>query len=152
MANVEMTPYPTVTLTAAQWAAFTDKQRWDVITALRGPDMGGSLLKLLTTAVIRGEVQSVLRTDGTSAMVVEQPRVVLLPAGYANPSMSHFCGHVADAASVLGLPIGRVPWQVYQTSVIDKERLRSTDLASQEQLWKALVSQSWAYAPQLFCL
>lgn len=118
--------YPIRTCTAEQWAAFTDKQRWDVMSALRGPDFrgeGSAMLKNLTTAVIRGVVAPILRTRPISAVVCTRPRMVVMP----HPSMwfdfddgfsvGHFFSHIRDAAQVLGIPCVDVPRDQYIRSL-----------------------------------
>lgn len=109
---------PVHKLDASTWLSFSDKDRWDVMTALRGPDHANTGLKWYTTAVIRGVVAPVLRTNGTSAVVIAEPRLLLAPDAvpkfFGEFNIQHFLGHVVDAAEVLGLPIryvDRGKWQ-----------------------------------------
>ncbi len=97
------------------WKALTSKQRWDVLTAMRGPDLKpGCGLKWFTTAVLRLVTRDVLRQDGTSAQINGQiPWVTVSPSGLPSGFMvgfeyKHFAQHVIDAANILKVPVVNV--------------------------------------------
>lgn len=103
-------PLPSLTpLTKEAWKALTSKQRWDVITAMRGPDMHSATLKWLTTSILRFMTTGVLRQEGTSAMVnLHVPFILFsgLPSGMSGAfDFDHFICHVRDAAQILGVPL-----------------------------------------------
>lgn len=112
--------YPIVTLDPEQWRRFTDKDRWDVMTALRGPDVRITWLKMFTTAPIRGAVMNILRTNGTSAVVISNPRLVIVPdmcPSLEGFDLAHFINHINDAAHLVGLKHVVLPFSVYQSIV-----------------------------------
>lgn len=103
-------------MTKTQWAKLTDKQQWDIIVALRGPDSNyGETLKWFTTSVIRGQMAPVMRVGGT---VNKDLKLVVLPIGsHSKPSIQtafsgseawnygHFVEHIQEAAYNLGLEV-----------------------------------------------
>lgn len=96
-----------------RWGRLSGKQQWDILVALRGPDCGNSeIIKWFTTGVIRGEMSPVMRVGGT---VNTDLKCVVLPekfqSSYLSPgsgmpwNSGHFFQHVAEAATILGLPL-----------------------------------------------
>ena len=100
-----------------QWASLNPKQQWDCLVALRGPDCYDSdRIKWFTTAVIRGQMASIIRVGG---LVNTEFKLVILPEGLVihNPTLpleksyifrwcaDHFFVHTYEAASHLGVPI-----------------------------------------------
>lgn len=68
-------------LTQTEWEAFTPKQKWDVIVALRGPDVAGSeTIKWFTTSVIRGRMRQVMRVGG---QVNTDLNLIILPSSWS---------------------------------------------------------------------
>jgi len=100
-------------MTQDHWKALTPKQKWDILVALRGPDLvgfQGSKLKWMTSAVIRGHMWSLVKPTGGSAMVnSDLPGPILptmeMPAGWGQFDGDHFLGHIQTAAVHMGLPI-----------------------------------------------
>lgn len=109
-------------ITKAQWADYKGKQRWDVLVALRGPDLKGSeVLKWFTTAVIRHRMSTAERVGGT---VNHQLGFVVIPSGYGYSydsnskfDASHFLEHVHVAANHLGIPVVGVPNDLFKSLV-----------------------------------
>jgi hypothetical protein len=74
-----------IPLSTKEWDAFTPKQRWDVIVALRGPDVARSeIIKWFTTSVIRGKMREVMRVGG---QVNNDLNLIILPAGMSAPDL-----------------------------------------------------------------
>lgn len=103
-------------MTPDQWKQLTPKQQWDVTVALRGPDVsGGDAIKWLTSSVIRGHMEPIMRVGG---LINRDLNLVVLPkqqGGYIAQSLwdyNHFSEHIREAASVLDIPIAVVsfPW------------------------------------------
>jgi hypothetical protein len=68
-----------IPLTPDEWEGFTPKQKWDVLSALRGPDVNRSrLIKWFSTSVIRGRMREVIRVGG---LVNTDLNLVILPTG-----------------------------------------------------------------------
>lgn len=101
-------------MTKPQWAQLTEKQQWDTIVALRGPDSNyGETLKWFTTSVIRGQMAPIMRVGG---LVNTDLKLVVLPNGgsevghgYEGWNHGHFCQHISEAAVNLGLNILWLP-------------------------------------------
>lgn len=104
-------------ITKAQWDALSEKEKWDVLVALRGPDCHNSEnIKYYTTAVIRATVQKIMRVGGT---VNQDLKIVLVP--HWGPGLRklipswrdlpyawnyrHFFEHIEGASHVLGIPM-----------------------------------------------
>ena len=118
-----ITPYPPISWSVEHWQAISPKQRWDVVTALRGPDLVGSrgtLLKFITSAVIRHTVRAVVKPKGGSALM-NSVSVIMLPVGMkAAPfAVDHFLGHIQDAADILDLPRCYVTGEVFNKVVAE---------------------------------
>lgn len=124
-------------MTKKQWAGLDEKQQWDVIVALRGPDsFYGETLKWFTTSVIRGQMAPIMRVGG---LVNEDLKLVILPFGPGPLSdetattgwnYSHFLQHVQEAASNLELDSLYVPSVLWHKVM----RLRSAAKAADELL------------------
>ncbi|MGE3341558.1 MAG: hypothetical protein AB7J46_06715 [Candidatus Altimarinota bacterium] len=111
------------TLTTERWNELSDKARWDIFAAMRGPDsFYGETLKWFTTAVIRGRVRRVYRVGGT---VNQKLKLVVLPdqrgcgissysaSGKTAWNASHFVEHIEQAAAWLGVPVLWIPEQLW---------------------------------------
>ena len=90
-------------ITREEWKALTHKQRWDVVSALRGPDLFKDIhsdaIKYLSTAVIRHAVREVFPVN--SAVVNRKNTICVVPSHHA---WAHFASHIVDAAKVLDIP------------------------------------------------
>jgi hypothetical protein len=109
---------PLTPITNEEFWAMHEKARWDSIVALRGPDLAGSnTVKWLTTSVIRYRMSGVTNTHGT---VNDKMPFVVLPADIPDRSgqfdWHHFCGHVYESATHLGIPTTWVPWSVWKAA------------------------------------
>lgn len=68
---------------ASYWAGLTEKQKWDSIVGLRGPDLGpSSTIKWFTTSVIRARLSGVMRVGG---QVNPDLNAVVVPYGSIFP-------------------------------------------------------------------
>lgn len=129
-------------MTKETWKELSPKQQWDIQVALRGPDCQDSeCMKWFTTAVIRGQMSPIQRVGGTvnedlklvivpqewgSSQVIYPPtttrevreviRAHLLRIGTWNSH--HFFEHIITAATHMGLPVGYVDTQVWQTVIM----------------------------------
>ena len=111
-------------ITREQWEALSDKARWDVKVALRGPDAyNGEVLKWFTTSVIRGQVREVFRVGG---LVNHDLQLVVLPsaelastykASKTSWNYKHFVEHVGTAADWLGVPKLRIEPSVWHAAM-----------------------------------
>ena len=64
-------------MTREQWDQLSDKGKWDIKVAMRGPDSYyGEVLKWYTTSVIRGQVREIFRVGG---LVNADLQLVVLP-------------------------------------------------------------------------
>lgn len=103
-------------ITKTQWESLSEKEKWDVQVALRGPDCHNSEhIKYYTTAVIRAAVMKVMRVGGT---VNTDLKIVVVPdwSGGSRKltppwrelpyawNFSHFFEHIIGASEVLGIP------------------------------------------------
>lgn len=109
-------PFP-----ATSWVSLTGKQKWDVMSSMRGPDRrdtAGSILKWLTTSVLRMRMCECFRVGG---MLNTCLSVVVLPDRFTslNPESmfdaSHFLSHIRDAAHVVGVPILSIDSDLYRS-------------------------------------
>jgi len=113
----------------------SEKNRWDVMVAMRGPDSqfpnSNYVLKYFTTAVIRGEVWEILRCAGGSALYNTDDRYIILPDGDLYPpdlfdnnpeqslqwrygfNLDHFVKHIEKARVVLDIPTFYVPTHIW---------------------------------------
>lgn len=126
-------------MTKEQWANLTPKAQWDIMVALRGPDLNGSNgLKWITASVIRGEMQNVFRVGG---LVNSSLHAVFIPNSWGSGSASwlypdpdvfkgqwgqssfglwsgyHFFEHIITAASHLNIPGISVDDAVYREAI-----------------------------------
>lgn len=123
-----------------QWDALTPKGRWDIIVAQRGPDSkAGDVLKWFTTSVIRSEVGQILRAWGGSALVNDDLKAIILPAGPPTGKKgidgfdwSHFLEHIHSAATYLGLPIGHVSSELYYEAITERNLYAAAAMMSKE--------------------
>ncbi len=90
---------PIVPLTPNEWAALSGKAKWDIMCALRGPDLEHEALKWHTTAVIRGKMRECIRVGGVVNYVQGAILLPRLDARYA-----HFHSHIREAAVWLRVP------------------------------------------------
>lgn len=105
-------------LTKDFWNNLTDKARWDIMVAMRGPDSNyGETLKWYTTSVLRGRVRKIYRVGGT---VNSDLKLVVLPESFHySPSSkrgwncTHFLEHIRDAATWMNLPILYINTEVW---------------------------------------
>ena len=114
-----------------QWNQLSDKAKWDIKVALRGPDSYyGETLKWFTTSVIRAKVRDAFRVGGT---VNKYLNLVILPwgndaavyeefskAGQLAWNYQHFVEHVSVAASWLGIPILQVEDAVWHAAMRER--------------------------------
>lgn len=103
-------------ITKTQWESLSEKEKWDVQVALRGPDCHNSEnIKFYTTAVIRATVSRVMRVGGTvngDLHIILFPYWgmgirKLIPSWRDQPftwNYGHFFEHVELAAHVLEIP------------------------------------------------
>lgn len=133
-----------------EWKRFNDKAQWDIITALRGPDINSSdTIKHFTTGVIRYRMINVTATHGS---VNGDLGVVVLPdhipsyheegidlgwrgrpvekdkhkAKYPHIafwSAEHFLQHVREAAEYLHIPIVWCPGKVWEAAMCEPVRV-----------------------------
>lgn len=115
-------------ITKTVWASLSDKQRWDVQSSLRGPDIavGSDPIKYFSTSVIRGKMRNAIRVGG---LVNQDLNLVIIPNGYRldqgdKPtkkftfSGNHFFHHVAEAAAILGIPTIWLPSDEYTKALL----------------------------------
>jgi len=129
-------------ITKEEWANFNHKMQWDIITALRGPDIRDShTMKYYTTGVIRFRMNQITSTHGS---VTPDLGVVVLPDPFPHYheeglelswrgralepekaqyphiafwSPEHFLQHVAEAAQYLSIPIVWCPMEVWEEAM-----------------------------------
>jgi hypothetical protein len=102
-------------LSQAAWDQMEGKARWDSIVALRGPDLRNSdTLKWFTTSVIRYKLHQIMRVGG---MVNDRLPFVVLPKMHGKDSgtfsISHFVGHIQEAAAWLNIPRVHVSSEIW---------------------------------------
>lgn len=126
-----------MTITKTFWEELSDKQKWDVFVALRGPDVSDSEgIKWLTTAVIRGVMSKVIRVGGT---VNRDLNLVVVPSFWSSKppskgltpekdikgavlfSGNHFFTHIGEAAMHLGIPAVGVDAIKYREVVLGND-------------------------------
>lgn len=108
-------------ITRQAWTDLSKKQRWDVRVALRGPDHGNELLKLFTTSCIRYGCTKVMRVGGlinfhSPALILPNAPAYRLSGGRDDPwgfNVSHFVGHIEEAAQILELPAVKIPLDIW---------------------------------------
>ena len=123
MRGIAAKPLPPIT--PEQWEKFNGKQKWDLMSALRGPDyvpcskLKGTdalnRMKWYSTSVIRGVLRNVIRVGG---MVNTQTGIVIAPETYSTQeahggmgkafNAGHFFGHIQDACCILQIPLIRL--------------------------------------------
>lgn len=95
------------------WESFDGKAKWDIMSALRGPDFRSQTLKWFATSVIRGRMREVIRVGG---MVNEDLPLVIVPtigsSGFGKFDVSHWRSHVVEAANWLQLKHVQVPSEI----------------------------------------
>ena len=112
------------TLTKEKWDSFSGKSRWDIMTALRGPDVHNpGTIKWYTSAVIRGAVRRVIQIGDGGAMKNTKLKLVILPdeqgmeiygnLGPTGWNAMHFVEHINEAATRLTIPILWIPEQLW---------------------------------------
>lgn len=94
-----------------KWDSLTEKQRWDCLVALRGPDLStySEAVKWFSTSVIRGKLANCFRVGG---LVNRDFNLIITPGdkvGWKHFNASHFFGHVCEAADILGIPRISIP-------------------------------------------
>lgn len=112
-------------MTKERWKQLTEKQQWDILVTLRGPDMrGGEVLKWFTSAVVRADMKPIVKANGGSATTNERLGAVVIPDAESNLmkrmsnfDATHFIEHVKDAAQIIGLPIVTIPANLYWDAV-----------------------------------
>ena len=98
-------------ITKLQWEGLSGKERWDIIVALRGPDVRNSdTLKWFTTAVIRYHASAVMRVGGlvnnhTPFVLGALDPHLYKPVGPRSWDLEHFFIHTVEAAALLHVPI-----------------------------------------------
>ena len=112
-----------------QWDSLSDKGQWDIKVALRGPDSYfGETLKWFTTAVIRGQMKEVFHVGGS---VNSDLKLVILPRsshyseepstesqhGKFSWNSSHFIEHVRQAADWMGIPVLKIPRELWNQTM-----------------------------------
>jgi hypothetical protein len=112
-------------MTKDLWETLSGKERWDLMVAMRGPDVDNSQISLriktLTTAVLRGVMQDVYRVGGT----IGKPKSIVVPEDVHKslfPGALHFFGHIYDAAHILTsydlLKTETVPSGIYKDYIV----------------------------------
>ena len=110
-------------MTQQEWTNLSEKARWDIVAALRGPDLCVAGLKWFTTSVIRGRVVEIFNSHG---LVNTDLNLVILPQGNVSTvkhrkdgfDFNHFYNHIQAAAEWLGLPILRVDPAVWDDAIL----------------------------------
>lgn len=116
-----------------KWGGLTQKQQWDIIVAMRGPDCGNSeMIKWFSTGVIRYHMSPIMRVGGTvndrlnCVVVPDGWNTGILPKGVKRDeksapftywNASHFFQHVIEAAELLELPVVYVQQEEWNKAV-----------------------------------
>ncbi len=103
-----------------KWESLDPKAKWDSIVALRGPDLRNSdSLKFLTSSVIRWRLSKVMRVGG---LVNPHLPFVITASAFDKSafSLSHFIGHIYEAAAWLKIPIVSIPFDVMDKIISGK--------------------------------
>lgn len=94
------------------YSTLNDKQRYDVFTALRGPDQNKrqrDAIKRDTTEVIRHRIANVVGIDGVGVPHRPADGVIILDPGYGFAAdwaeWGHFYQHIIAAATALRIPV-----------------------------------------------
>lgn len=101
-------------ITLEKWDSMDPKARWDSIVALRGPDLRNSdALKFMTSSVIRWRLSKVMRVGG---LVNPHLPFVITSGGFdkSNFSLTHFIGHIYEAANWLRIPSVNIPGPIME--------------------------------------
>lgn len=110
-------------LQKSEWEQFEGKARWDIMSALRGPDFRSLTLKWFATSVIRGKMQEVIRVGG---VVNEDLPFLILPtpnaSGFGKFEVNHWRSHVIEAANWLGMRYYLSPANLF----LDEDKLQTT--------------------------
>lgn len=143
------------------WEALSPKEKWDVMSALRGPDLHPSwMVKYFSTSVIRHAMSKVIRVGG---LVNDAIGVVFIPTGAScslipsNFDAGHFFTHVTEAARILKIPTYSIPcafyWDLFiisdpttyhhPTILLSKLLPRVKDGATKEMIEGYLKAQGW---------
>lgn len=120
-------------MTKQEWKSLTKKQQWDVLVALRGPDITNSeVIKSFTTGVIRKAMSHLIRVGGQLSdlgfVVLPSPGSHVFYGMLTGPirvDLDHFALHTYEAADILGVPILVVPNKVWEDMVISQSRTQA---------------------------
>ena len=96
-------------LTMEEWVCLTDKERWDCIVALRGPDLIESqTVKYFTSSIIRWKLSKITRVGG---LINDSVPFLIIPdkPPSGNWDGSHFFNHIQEAALILHIPVAIIP-------------------------------------------
>ena len=109
-------------MSPAKWASLSEKSRWDVMVALRGPDCKGNreLIKWFSTAAIRGALTKVMPskvpTERVGGLINADLGLVIIPSDIPRScewGARHFFDHVQEATGILGLYMVILPYEVW---------------------------------------
>jgi len=129
-------------MTQSEWDNLPEKARWDIIAALRGPDVIHSdNIKWFGTSVIRAKMIDLTNTHG---LVNKTLDLILIPSDqrllskeelktYTEAKLptdmlvdgNHFFNHLITAAQWLHIPIVSVEGKVYREAVREGSRLKA---------------------------
>lgn len=107
-------------MTKEKWDDLSDKARWDIMVAMRGPDLHSSdVVKWFSTSVLRGQMKDVYRVGG---LVNSYLSFIILPSDStivegAYFDSQHFCEHVQTAANWMGVGVMKIKSSTYREGV-----------------------------------
>lgn len=148
-------------MTKENWKLLSKKQQWDILVALRGPDIRNSeVIKNFTTGVIRRAMSTVIRVGGqlSDLNFVAVPSGTVfkgLTGGPLQIDLDHFCLHTREAAENLGVPVLYVSVSVWEQMVLAHNRtasaailykwLAANDIAEESHYTKCMQSLKDCY-------
>lgn len=119
-------------ITKVQWEGFSGKQKWDIMSAMRGPDLvGGEMLKWHSTSVLRAYMANVIRVGGL--VNYNWPFVVLPELSRPREGFDafHFFSHIEEACAHMGVEVLWVPMEEFpypnDKGVVEGSRKRLVD-------------------------
>lgn len=101
------------------WNEFSAKQKWDIMVALRGPDCHESRdgIKQFTSSAVRGKMIQVMEAlkMRVGGQVNTDLGLMIVPdqRGGFLWNAQHFFEHQEEAGSYLGIPLLKIPKDVY---------------------------------------
>lgn len=129
-------------MTQIEWDKLPEKARWDIISALRGPDVVHSdNIKWFGTSVIRAKMITLTNTHG---LVNNSLNLILVPSDhrllskeelktYTDAKLptdmlvdgNHFFNHLITAAQWLKIPLIPIEGKVYREAMREESRLKA---------------------------